>query len=129
MNNPPPLFHYFIFSCEILVRQSAESFYNLYLVRVVRSVAGAVQVVEPLRKVAFEIRILFVVLPDAVPWLEGLVFSCHKSPVVASDLLKEEQREQLLHVIVEAPRKPFRAYYRSSVFAQLCYQLYMVFVT
>ena len=70
-------------------------------------VAGAIQVVEPFGKVDIHVRFLFITLPQRFPWLIGLVFASDKAPVVAADLFQIEQREHLLHGVVQAARQPF----------------------
>ena len=75
---------------KILVSQVAEVLDKLCFLGIIRLVIGSIQIVKPLCEVVAHFGIFFILLPDTVPRLVGLIFSCHKSPIVAADVFKIE---------------------------------------
>ena len=73
---------------KIHICQLAEVFDQFGLLWIIRPVIGSVQVVKPLGEVITHFGIFFVQLPNVVPWLIGLIFSGHKAPVIATDVLQ-----------------------------------------
>ena len=63
-------------------------FDKLCLFGIVWSVIGSVKIMEPLCEVVAHFGIFLVQLPDIVPRLVGLIFACHKAPIVATDIFK-----------------------------------------
>ena len=94
-------------SLKILIGELAEFFDQTNLLRVIRTVVRAVKIVKPFGKIHVCIPSVFVSKPGSLPRLIGLVFSCHKSPIIATDLLKIKKREKGKHVIAAATSQPF----------------------
>ena len=68
---------------------------------------GTVEIMEPFGEVHTGVVPVVVIVPGSFPGLVGLVFPCHKAPVVTADLLQIEQREQGEYIVAKATTQPF----------------------